>query len=130
MLGDVELQGNYNIPVKKNSIVLPEETGVELGEEILLVEGLNKTNPILIDADVYMNVIREVLINEGYDPDKLILPLRARKILRTMAGRAVKNSMNVKEGNRIVLGRQYEGIKRVTLISHKRSFEIVPVKTY
>ena len=129
MLGDVELTANYNLPVKNNSIILPKETGVELGEELLLVEGLTN-NPILIDNDVYMNVIREVLINEGYDPEKLILPLRARKILRAMAGRAVKNSMNVKEGNRIVLGKQYVNVHRVILTHHLRSFEIIPVKTY
>ena len=116
MLGDVELTANYNLPVKNNSIILPKETGVELGEELLLVEGLTN-NPILID-------------NEGYDPEKLILPLRARKILRAMAGRAVKNSMNVKEGNRIVLGKQYVNVHRVILTHHLRSFEIIPVKTY
>lgn len=129
MLGDVELTANYNLPVKNNSIILPKETGVELGEELLLVEGLTN-NPILIDNDVYLNIIREVLIKKGYNPDRLFLPEEARRIQRAMAGRAVKRIMEVKEGNRIVLGKQYVNVHRVILAHHFRSLEIVPVKTY
>ena len=56
MLGDVELVANYNIPVTNNVITIPEETGVEIGEKLLLVQWLDDTYRI-VNSDVYEETI-------------------------------------------------------------------------
>lgn len=129
MLGDVELVANYNIPVTNNVITIPEETGVEIGEKLLLVQWLDDTYRI-VNSDVYEETINNYLIAEGYKPDRIFQPKRIFALKRLLLGRLVKKEQEVRKGYKITLCHEYDGIKRVVLSPKSRSLEIVKQEVY
>lgn len=129
MLGDIDILGNYNIPVKNNVIIIPSETGVEIGENLFLVRWADDRK-LIVNGDLYIETMYNFLETQGYDKHRLIQCRKVRELERTVFGRMVEKDQNVREGYKITLSHEYDGINRVTLIPRTKSLEIIPVKTY
>ena len=124
------ISGDYNIPVKNNTIVIPQETGVEIGERLVEVDK-NKDSSYIYNEDVYDELVKNKLISKGMKPNSIIpATLELRRLKRFLLGTAVKQDQVVKEGYKIRLSHKYDGVKRVLIKPHERKLEIVPLKTY
>ena len=124
------ISGDYNIPVKNNTIFIPQETGVEIGERLLEVDK-NEECSYIYNEDVYEELVRNKLISKGMRPNSIIpTTLELRRLKRFLLGTAVKQDQVVKEGYKIRLSHKYDGVKRVLIKPHERKLEIVPLKTY
>ena len=124
------ISGDYNIPVKNNTIFIPQETGVEIGERLVEVDK-NKDSSYIYNEDVYEELVRNILISKGMKPNSIIpATLELRRLKRFLLGTAVKQDQVVKEGYKIRLSHKYDGVKRVLIKPHEGKLEIVPLKTY
>ena len=116
MLGDTELKVNSNITVSNKRITLPIETGVEIGEDLLLVHWLDGSYRI-VNSRIYEEEVQNVLDKNGYKPNRIIQPENVRKLKRYLLGKGVLSVIKVRKGYKISLGNDYKDVKRVVLSS-------------